>query len=800
MVSRLPIGLCTLAAGLALLLPDAAQARALPDQTACTATFIAATAGDWSTPANWSGGRIPDATDQVCLGDGAPITVSTAVTVASIEGTRRLRIVASLRAGFAVVADVELLGGEFRADSTISVTGSLNWSGGTLNAAGGATIASGALAEVAGSSAVLAGRLEVAGTLRLDSNSDLSGQGGAEIHNSGSITHVAGSTPAFLRVALDNDGELSTPEGPFYLTGGSPTGAINTGAYTAAGAGAITFTAGSTTLQANTLHGPIVITGAALRVLGGSTTFTAPLFVSGSLSVAGDLTLPGTVNLAGGALQADGAISVTGSLNWSGGTLNAAGGATIASGALAEVAGSSAVLAGRLEVAGTLRLDSNSDLSGQGGAEIHNSGSITHVAGSTPAFLRVALDNDGELSTPEGPFYLTGGSPTGAINTGAYTAAGAGAITFTAGSTTLQANTLHGPIVITGAALRVNGQVTVDRLNLTGGALGGAGRFDVTEEFEWSGGSVAMTGVLRLGRDVAAHITGSVSLANATLHNLGTVTLTPGQSLTLGGRAHMRNEGMFLVDGTSSIVGGTDTLIFNAGVVRKGASSTTVAWSVPFENDGVLEVVRGELWSGSTFRQTADGIYRPHVGGDDRSRLTTTLPAALAGRLEPVIDVALPFGGRARLHSGPRDGEFTEVPPPGYTFDATNTARLDIVASNPAPELAPNAVVPRDEVPAVSAAPPAAEPSPNTMESPAPERELSVRHIVARRSDGQFLLRVPTHRSARFTARAGTGVRQVRAARNGVIRGTLQHGARRGDFKYRTSAKARWIFIAVLRP
>src|SRR3712207_7655179 len=47
-------------------------------------------------------------------------------------------------------------------------------------------------------------------------------------------------------------------------------------------------------------------------------------------------------------------------------------------------------------------------------------------------------------------------------------------------------------------SLRTVGQVTLERLTLSGGSLGGSGRFDVTTAFEWTSGAIAMTGVLRI--------------------------------------------------------------------------------------------------------------------------------------------------------------------------------------------------------------------------------------------------------------------------------------------------------------
>ena len=183
---------------------------------------------------------------------------------------------------------------------------------------------------------------------------------------------------------------------------------------------------------------------------------------------------------------------------------------------------------------------------------------------------------------------------------------------------------------MTGGAAHFNnatpGAATTQSFTLSGGTQGGSGRFEVTDYFGWTGGSLggsvgAMTGTTRVGPIAAVEIVGSVdhliigSGGPYTLENAGNIQWFEGNIRGAAGRINNLAGGVFAASSTGQMFvngGDGDAVFNNAGEFwKQGASTTTIGAGQGFglENSGIVDVLQGTLVVNSTlsggFTQTA---------------------------------------------------------------------------------------------------------------------------------------------------------------------------------------------------
>src|SRR5256885_15046185 len=91
-------------------------------------TWINPAGGDWNTAANWNTGQAPGPADKAMLALAVTVTLDSSATVSNLD----------------------LSNGALSGNGTVTVSGTLNWTGGTMNGGGTTVIPSGATLAVSG--------------------------------------------------------------------------------------------------------------------------------------------------------------------------------------------------------------------------------------------------------------------------------------------------------------------------------------------------------------------------------------------------------------------------------------------------------------------------------------------------------------------------------------------------------------------------------------------------------------------------------------------------------------------------
>ncbi|MDA0160460.1 hypothetical protein OM076_09295 [Solirubrobacter ginsenosidimutans] len=699
-------------------------------------------------------------------------------------------------------------------ETTATVTDALSWSGGRVDGTGSLIVAPTATATITNNnSGYLDTTLENTGTLTLGNGSDirrLTANAPSLIHNTGTITRTAGTSAASLYVPVDNDALLTSAGGRVTLTAG---GGTSTGTFTAPDDAEVAFSGGLFKLQNATLTRNVTIDGGDVDVSG------QPIVTAGTLRLSG-----GWLSL----LNTN--ATVTGALIWSGGRVDGTGTLTVAAGATANVPTSNiGYLDTTLENAGTLTLGNGADIRravANTPALVHNTGTITRTAGTSAALIYVGLDNDGTVTSRDGRVSFAGG---GGVSTGTFSAPTGSELAFSSGAFALQNSALEGAITFDGGTVDVSGIVSAASLRLSAGRITGSGRFEIRNRFDATGGQLELRGVLRTAETAVTELDGTLRVINATLDNRGTLQNAPGRTyfVDLSGRARLRNTGTVLVNDSSTIAGSADALLFNLGTIRKPATSGRATISAPFENNGVLDLNRGELQV-TAFRQTTDGSTVFHVGAVDAfGRLTLSGTARTAGALRATYDGTPTIASGARLRvisGGTRDGEFSPAADPRFGFDQSAAAGVDLVivngseASPDAPTAGTDAVTldaadsttadsRMDKSTGIAPAPTA------TVEERAPtdpafrdEVQPVVRptpSVVMSRANGALALRVKGAGRVQLRPGGQHNVSGLRVDARGFVRGSLRRSSREGRFAYRLAARgtlSSWKIVVVRRP
>jgi len=240
------------------------------------------------------------------------------------------------------IAGGTLSGGTLAGSSTVTIAGTLNWTGGTMSGTGSTAIPLGAHVTVSGGGVVTSTRaVNNAGTVTVSSGTLSLGGTTVTDSSGGAFSVAAGAT-------LDFNG------GTHNLTAGSSLSGA--GDVSVSGNTAVVNIAGSYTLAGNT------------NISLGSANFNVPASLSGG-------------TLSGGALGGSATVTVTGTLNWTGGTMGGGGSGTtaIAPGANLPISGAANkfVSARTVNNAGTATwVSDGTDIRASAGASVFNNTGI----------------------------------------------------------------------------------------------------------------------------------------------------------------------------------------------------------------------------------------------------------------------------------------------------------------------------------------------------------------------------------------------------------------------------------------
>jgi len=591
------------ARGLAVLLATLVTAlAAAPSAAAATCSWTGPIGGgSWHVAGHWSCGEVPGADDAVSMDNGDLITVTEAVSVASLStsggqlsGTGSVTVAGTFTksggASFGVLesVDLELDGDGSVQGGTICLSDSGGADDPTVLIDGELTLAAGADLRPFGCGVSSGRRVHVRATGEL-------------------VVDRSGATESYS--VIENDGLVSVRQGSFRLLGGTA-GTVSEGDYVVAAGATLEFSGnGLTQTSASTRVGgegtvrvsAVTFGGQGLQLAAGATFDPAVLeMVNGILELDGTtaLALP-EVDLRSGVLDTDRPLTVA-ALDVEGGTLRGSASVTVpATGSFTKTTG------GRLTVSGStdLVLDVDATIAGgsvcldespAGDANLLVNKQLTIGPDAAAAVfscgtsvgprVRIAagdghlvydrpgtgqslsqFDNDGRLTVRQGTFQIIGTG--GAVSEGAHVAEAGATLEFKGNrvaelGTSARvggAGTVHvSAVVFSGAAVQVSAGATVDPgvLLLTGHlAIGGTDTLalpDVRIE----------GGTLDSSRAITAT---SLSTTNGFIRGGFTLTVPAGGTFTktTGGQLHVTQSDTtqaapdLVLDVDATIAGGT---------------------------------------------------------------------------------------------------------------------------------------------------------------------------------------------------------------------------------------------------
>jgi hypothetical protein len=276
--------------------------------------------------------------------------------------------------------------------NNLTISGSLNWTGGTMNGSGATTLASSATMTISGlgtklldtrtininsgATANWTGNGEIQygngpvwnnnGTFNISSDTNFRfglGANSATFNNAGSLTKTSatGGTTT-LNSAFNNTGTTTVSSGTLQLGGGG----ISSGTFNQSAAGAILNIVNNSVAQ--TLNAGAVLTGPGLVDI-----------ADGVLNVNGNATATNLELDANGFLGGVSTLTVSGAFNWTAGTMNGTGATTFASGAVMTISG----LGTKLFDTRTININSGATVNWTGSGEIQfGNGSVWNNNGT----------------------------------------------------------------------------------------------------------------------------------------------------------------------------------------------------------------------------------------------------------------------------------------------------------------------------------------------------------------------------------------------------------------------------------
>lgn len=631
----------------------------------------------WDDADNWSTDAVPGATDHVCI--GAAFTVdhgSGTDEVLSVQSAGTLELSGGSlsltdTANDSTAAALAVSGGELTGGATLTVSGTLDWTGGFQSGSGRTTVASGGALTVdsasgvflertlrlAGAGSVVGeggisfdadGALEVAGSgsFEIESDADFSVFGGGRIvvEAGGEFSKTAGAAESSVDAEFDNDGTIVAATGVLRFGGGDVSGAVQNGQFVASAGAELRFDAGTFTLgpaSSASGTGAVSVDGAAIA-FGGAYDVDGTTSVSfGTAAFAGSAST-GTLSQSGGTVGGSGTLIVSGAMTWTGGTQGGDGQTTIPDGVTLTVDspfgvsleartlridGTAGVVAdggidfvdgGVLEVAGggSLELASDADLfafPGGGRLVVETGGALAKTGGSDISTVDPELHNQGAVRAEAGELQLTGGDGS-ATQTSAFAGDG-GILSFSGGQWDLGPGTaLSGQVELEldpGAVTIPSGVVVpAEALEFSVGSLRGGGTLRVDDSLTWSGGEMAGMGttVIAPGAELAVTLGSIVELQEAwSLVNRGHAVVEAFRLFVRDG-ATIQNVGTLEVRDTSQIVGSLASLFHNRGTLLRPSAAGTSRVTSQVDNDGTIEVGGGTLDLGRLLNASTGGI------------------------------------------------------------------------------------------------------------------------------------------------------------------------------------------------
>ncbi len=505
------------------------------------------TSSNWSDPANWAGGIVPTAGDNLVFGPGASrLTNTDDLSSGTVFGSITFSSAGYTIDGNAVTLSGNLDGSTATGNNSFNLAVTLTPGADVLTGGANTDLTLGGKINNGGGTLIVTG-----GVGRVDFTNTISGAGGLTVDDAGGTVALSGpadnytgtTTVSAGMLLLDSTSGNAVP-GALVASGGTvqllaSNQIANTSSVTVSASGLLDLHNNSDTVGSVTLSTGSVTTGTGTLTLGGNVTDT------GSSSISGNLAL----GSAGRTLTVNPASTLTVSAVVSGSfALTKAGTGTLVLTAANTYSG------GTTLSAGTLTVGNNSAL-GSGGLTLAN-GTTLNTTGSAVT-LANALTLNGNVIF-----------------------AGTTGLTFTSSivltaNRTLTVNNTAG-VVLQGGVTESGGAHSLTKA--------GSGKLILPVADSYSGGTTLLSGTLILGDNMALG-TGTLTATSGTLSATGS-GITLANAMTLAGNL---------------IVGGTVAVTFTGPVTLTGNRTLTITDTAPTTISGVV----GQ--SGGTWKLTKAG-------------------------------------------------------------------------------------------------------------------------------------------------------------------------------------------------
>jgi len=488
------------------------------------------------------------------------------------------------------------------------------------------------------------------------------------ISNAGTWVKTGTSPETNIGPLFSNSGTVTVNSGTLQISGnGTDTGIYSTGV--SGSTGSIEFNAGIRTIEGGSLTGinAIKFTGATVNLTSGSSiTSTKPLeLIGGQLNFSTGSTISlENLNVSNGDLVGSDNIEVSNNFTWVGGLTGGEGILNTLSGSTSNINGSSVFLSGSrvwnnhgtvnwngsggssdsFHMQGTTQFNNlaggvfndntNATVSAQlqpfSSPSISNAGTWVKTGTSPETNIAPLFSNSGTVTVNSGILQISGNG----TDTGTYTTSGTGSIAFSSGTRDLTGSILSGinAIKFTGATVNLNAgssytvsaplEISSGSLDLStgttlnladliisGGTLTGSDIVDVSNSFDWSGGTIGGSGTLNTLNGSSTNLNGDTAiLAESRVWNNSGIVNWNGDggsfdSFQLGNTAQFNNlsGGVFndktFAISTADLRPSSTASISNAGTWTKTGTSpltrTTNLINSNFDNSGTITVSSG---------------------------------------------------------------------------------------------------------------------------------------------------------------------------------------------------------------
>ncbi len=445
-------------------------------------------------------------------------------------------------------------------------------------------------------------RVYNSGALSVETNLGVVGDRDARIENTGTI-NITNAAAFNTLASLVQAGHVAIPAGRLVVGGGGQ----SSGSFDVGADGLLSFIGGrfdvndGTTFQGS---GVVGISGAA------------------EVSANVDEVAAANVEILGGTLTGPGTLVGTELLAWIGGSMTGPG-HTVSKGQLPISGNFNKSLAQRtltnqgaatwtdtgqivtrdgavIDNQGSFDVQNNSTVGLNGGsATFRNSGTFRKSAGNGVTTIFPAFDSSGPVTIDRGVLKLVGGG----TGTGTFSIARLGILEVASRDYILDDGakvTGEGPLRMFIGSVVVPGEAEVDveTSTLSGGAIKGAGIFNVTGSMNWAAGSMQDEGTTRIREGASLTLTGNAQKAcfGRTLLQEGSATWTGG-NISLRNGSQWRNVGIFGAQSSGNILygGGAVGSFLNEGTFRKTSAGNMSISTVSFTNSGTVDVRSGTL-------------------------------------------------------------------------------------------------------------------------------------------------------------------------------------------------------------